>query len=190
MIHRSFFNQLTDYRFLAETYRRANRRPASNEAPTSEGIARIAEKLACRPPGISYFALHKLFYLAEYEFYKRNNRRMTSAYIVRQKEGPYVFEMHIKKLTKALKNLRVWNERNRLMLMAADPNDLFTAMPASESDEVLAYVTAKYGASSDRDLKRIVYLTAPMRHMLRREKGLGDSTFNRPIDFSVIGGTG
>jgi uracil-DNA glycosylase family 4 len=190
MIHRSFFNQLTDYRFLAEIFLRTTRgRATLTTPPTSETIAKIAEKLAGEPDGISYFALHKLFYLAEYEYYRRNNRRMTSAYIVRQKEGPYVFEMHIKKLTKAIKNLKIWNERNRLMLRATDPNTLFDHTGKDEFDEVLAYVSEKYGKSNDSDLKRIVYLTAPMRQILRREKGLGQNMFNGPIDFSVIGTT-
>jgi hypothetical protein len=111
---------------------------------------------------------------------------MTSAYIVRQKEGPYVFEMHIKKLTKAVKNLKIWNERSRLMLRATDSNTLFNQTGRDEFDEVLAYVSEKYAKNSDSDLKRIVYLTAPMRQILRKEKGLGQNMFNRAIDFSVI----
>lgn len=187
MIHRSFFNQLTDYRFLAETFLRTTRgRTSSNTTPTSDTIARIAERLASEPDGISYFALHKLFYLAEYEFYRRNHRRMTSAYIVRQKEGPYVFEMHIKKLTKAIKNLKIWNERSRLMLRTTDSNTLFDKSARNEFDEVLTYVSEKYGKNSDSDLKRIVYMTAPMRQILRKEKGLGKNMFNRAIDFSAI----
>ncbi|WP_291856684.1 uracil-DNA glycosylase family protein [Bradyrhizobium sp.] len=187
MIHRSFFNQLADYRFLSETFLRTTRekRPL-NASPTSQTIAKIAERFANQPDGISYFALHKLFYLAEYEFYRRNNRRMTSAYIVRQKEGPYVFEMHIKKLTKAIKTLKVWNDRSRLMVRAADTSTLFSQTSKNEFDEVLEYVSGKYGRSSDGDLKRIVYLTAPMRQILRKEKGLGQNTFNRAIDFSAI----
>jgi hypothetical protein len=114
---------------------------------------------------------------------------MTSAYIVRQKEGPYVFEMHIKKLTKAIKSLKVWNERNRLMLKATDSNTLFSQTGKNEFnefDEVLTYISEKYAKNSDGDLKRIVYLTAPMRQILRREKGLGQNMFNRAVDFSVI----
>jgi uracil-DNA glycosylase family 4 len=127
-----------------------------------------------------------LFYLAEYEFYKRNNRRMTSAYIVRQKDGPYVFEMHIKKLRKALKSVKVWEENNRLMLRATETPDLFSGTSISEFDDVLKHVSDKYGRFSDHELKRVVYLTSPMKQMLRKEKGLRESTFNRPLDFSVI----
>lgn len=189
MIHRSFFNQLTDYQFLAETFSRTSRRSTfTNIRPSSEIIASIAKRLASDPAGISYFALHKLFYLAEYEFYRRNGRRMTAAYIVRQKEGPYVFEMHIKKLTKAIKELEVWNDRSRLMLRTK-LTTLFDRTESDEFDDVLAHVSSKYAKYNDGDLKRIVYLTAPMKQILRREKGLGENMFNRPIDFSVISPT-
>ena len=106
MIHRSFFNQLADYRFLARSYLRLSNgkkkeqlasRPRHNKLPKLQKDSQLTG-----PQGVSYFALHKLFYLAEYEFYRRMGRRMTAAYIVRQKEGPYVFEMHIKKLRKAI----------------------------------------------------------------------------------------
>jgi uracil-DNA glycosylase family 4 len=190
MVHRSFLNQLADYQFLAETFQRiVRRRTPGNLTPTSEAVAQIAEKLAGQPNGVSYFALHKLFYLAEYEYYRQHNRRMTSAYIVRQKDGPYVFEMHIKKLTKAIKNLRVWNDRGRLMIKATGRLDLFSAQKNSEYDDVLKYISERYARNSDRDLKRIVYLTAPMRQMLRKEKGLRESMFNRAIDFSIINTT-
>jgi hypothetical protein len=77
-------------------------------------------------------------------------------------------------------------ERNRLMLRATDSNTLFSQTGKNEFDEVLTYVSEKYAKNSDSDLKRIVYLTAPMRQILRKEKGLGQNMFNRAIDFSVI----
>jgi uracil-DNA glycosylase family 4 len=187
MIHRSFFNQLADYQLLAETFARLGRAPKPRSVkPTSNAIASIAERLVGETEGVSYFALHKLFYLAEYEFFRQTRRRMTGAYIVRQKEGPYVFEMHIKKLKKAIKHLETWTKGDRLMLRVARRADLFGPNSRTEFDDVLDKVIDRYGSYSDSDLKRVVYLTAPMRHLLRREKGSGENTFNRPIDFSVI----
>jgi uracil-DNA glycosylase family 4 len=187
MIHRSFFNQLTDYQYLAETFARLSRVPRPRPVkPTSAAIATIAERLMSDGDGISYFALHKLFYLAEYEFFRQTRRRMTDAYIVRQKEGPYVFEMHIKKLKKAIKDLECWTKGDRLMLRIVRRDDLFVAKVRTEFDDVIDRVINKYRSCSDSELKRVVYLTAPMRHLLKKEKCSGENTFNRPIDFSVI----
>lgn len=186
MIHRSFHNQLTDYQFLAETFRQAgNRQNKANHKPTSDLVAQIAGRLAEAPSGISYFALHKLFYLAEYEYFRRTNTRMTSAYIVRQKEGPYVFEMHIKKLRKAISDLEVWTDRGRLMLRRRSHRDLFSNTNSNELDRVVSEISTRYGAFSDGELKRVVYLTTPMREFLKREK-LGHNMFNRALDFSVL----
>jgi uracil-DNA glycosylase family 4 len=186
MIHRSFFNQLADYQFLAETFVRACRKPkAPNLRPTLSDIAAIAKRLAGDPDGISYFALHKLFYLAEYEFYRRTSSRMTSAYIVRQKEGPYVFELHIKKLKSAIQSLETWTHGNRLMVRSHAVPGLFSNSNDDRSaDDVIDFILEKYGRRNDGDLKRAVYLTAPMRHILHQEKTLGMNMFNRALDFS------
>jgi len=132
--------------------------------------------------------LHKLFYLAEYEFYKRTRRRMTGAYIVRQKDGPYVFELHHKKLKKALDRLQIRFSGNQLLLSFGGSLQLFD--PLDELEEELRitidYIANKYGAASESELKRLVYLTSPMRGFLRRELQLGENMFNRPIDFSLI----
>ncbi|MBS0249145.1 MAG: uracil-DNA glycosylase [Proteobacteria bacterium] len=186
MIHRSFANQLADYQFLYESFRRvgSRNRRASTVAPTSSTIAAIAEKLASNSGGISYFALHKLFYLAEYEFFRSHGRRMTAAYIVRQKDGPYVFEMHIKKLKKAIGGLKTWQSGNRLMLQAEKNVDFFARSNIPKDlDLVIDRVLTKYGAASDAELKRVVYLTEPMRRILRQEKTSRNNFFNRPIDF-------
>jgi len=191
MIHRSFFNQLADYRFLAETYSRlskSTKKTSSAVTPTSNAVSQIVEKLADQPGGITYFALHKLFYLAEYECYRRTQRRMTTAYIVRQKEGPYVFELHIKKLRKAIRHLETWTQNGKLMVRTPQRANLFerSSQISGELEEILGYVSKKYGNKNDQDLKRIVYLTAPIREMLSREKRLNENLFNRAIDFSVI----
>jgi uracil-DNA glycosylase family 4 len=191
MIHRSFFNQLSDYRFLAETYSRRIKGKAKipSATPSSVAVARIVTRLINKTGSISYFALHKLFYLTEYEYYKKARRRMTSAYIVRQKEGPYVFELHIKKLKKTIEGLDVRAYGDRLLLSVGDTPQLFYDDSEGLEDEfgaTIDYVALKYGRAGDSELKRIVYLTAPMRHILRREKTLQENMFNKAIDFSVI----
>ena len=191
MLHRSFFNQLTDYRFVAETYTcclQRKTRPNGSKTPSSLPVTRIATRLIGGSGEISYFALHKLFYLTEYEYYKKTHRRMTSAYIVRQKEGPYAFELHIKKLKKAITGLNIRTRGDKLMLSLGHALQLFDNGEGLEEEVRAAvdYVAAKYGRADDSELKRVVYLTTPMRQMLRREKRLRENMFNRPVDFSVM----
>ena len=96
--------------------------------------------------------------------------------------------MQIKKLTKAIKELEVWNERSRLMVRVKQA-PLFDCSTSNDFDDVVEYISKKYAHCNDSELKRIVYLTAPMRQILRRERGLGENIFNRAIDFSAINPT-
>jgi hypothetical protein len=61
------------------------------------------------------------------------------------------------------------------------------SLPSHKSPfiDVFKDVIERYGKRNDGDLKRIVYLTSPMRKILRREKYQRDNMFNAPIDFSA-----
>jgi hypothetical protein len=117
---------------------------------------------------------------------------MTTCYIVRQKDGPYVVELNIKKIKKALPQVRMWSEGDKLMLTIPNEASLFSVDEAAEDStdnvlrEIVSRVVDQHAKRSDEDLKRVVYLTAPMRQILRREKYRRENMFNSPLDFSVI----
>jgi uracil-DNA glycosylase family 4 len=192
MLHRSFLNQLADYRFVAETFRKLTktRKATSSISPSSKHAVEVVLGLlqTCGP--LSYFAVHKLFYLLEYEYSRREGRRFSSCYIIRQKDGPYVVELNIKKLRKALPELQVRFDNEVMSLSLSDQMSLLTETQNVSSFkpafmDVFYDVTKRYGNKSDGELKRIVYLTSPMRKILRREKYQRDNMFNAPIDFSM-----
>jgi uracil-DNA glycosylase family 4 len=190
MLHRSFLNQLADYRFVAETYHRLTSVRRMSVRQTSVIVSQIAQQILSICGPLSYFALHKLFYLAEYEHYRVTGQCMTNCSIIRQKDGPYVVELNIKKLQKALPELCVRNEGQRLILSLRTGPSLFERecliSEAVPNPDLLERVRAKYAARSDDELKRVVYLTAPMRQILRREKYQRENLFNVPIDFTAI----
>jgi hypothetical protein len=115
---------------------------------------------------------------------------MTNCYIIRQKDGPYVVDLNIKKLKKALPELRVWNDGQKLMLSLRAGPTLFDCVCVTSNfvsnQNSIERVGAKYRGRSDDELKRIVYLTAPMRQILRREKYRRENLFNVPIDFTAV----
>jgi uracil-DNA glycosylase family 4 len=192
MLHRSFLNQLADYRFVAETFRKITNTKKINSSisPSSKHAVEVVLGLlrSCGP--LSYFALHKLFYLLEYEYSRREGKRFSSCYIIRQKDGPYVVELNIKKLRKALPELQVRFDNEVMSLSLPDQMSLLPETQnissfKSSFTDVFDDVTKRYGNKSDSELKRIVYLTSPMRRILRREKYQRDNMFNAPIDFSM-----
>src|SRR5579859_4948153 len=108
MVHRSFANQLADYQFIVETLRRANaKRKTSSLRMFSPKVAAVVDCITSRKPQLSYFALHKLFYLVEVEAHKQLGERITNSYIIRQKDGPYCVDLHIAKLRRTCPSLEI-----------------------------------------------------------------------------------
>ncbi|NOJ40562.1 uracil-DNA glycosylase [Bradyrhizobium sp. WSM 1791] len=191
LLHRSFLNQLADYRFVAEQYRKLVKpaRKAVVRAPTRPDVANLASIILRVSGSISYFRLHKLFYLVEYHHCRSEGRRLTASYAIRQKDGPYFTDLHLSKLRKAIPGLAVASKNERLMLALEDPADFFERPTDSVDSKVESFVSdvvSQYRDKSDEQLKTVVYLTAPMRSMLRKERYGGANLFNAPINFSAM----
>jgi uracil-DNA glycosylase family 4 len=190
MIHRSFANQLSDYQFIAEQFRRIGkpRRIASSSLKTD--VRSVVVSILKHQSDVSYFGLHKLFYLVELFAVRRLGSRLTNAYIVRQKDGPYCTDLHYKKLRASLPELRMMNRRGSLILSLEqpqifDPNSAGAGCDSRKVDEIVESVIGKYGTYNDAELKKSVYLTKPMRQILRAEKKGHLNLFNTPIDFTT-----
>jgi uracil-DNA glycosylase family 4 len=184
MIHRSFANQLADYQFVAEQLVRLRKKPRSHTgSPLSETIP-IVRRILTLLPQTSYFGLHKLFYLIEWSAVRNNGGRLTKAYIVRQKDGPYCTDLHISKLKKGIPELII-SKKQQVLTLALDKRDLFAAESRHNIEssivEIVDNVVRAYGTLSDAELKRVVYLSRPMRKILRAERDGPKSMFNVPI---------
>lgn len=188
MLHRSFFNQLSDYKFVSDRLKGKKNERRKPERATNADVASIVASLLRASGPISYFRLHKLFYLLEYHHFREKGCRLTSSYVVRQKDGPYFTELHVAKLKKAIPSLVVENRAGNLYLSVVAAPSLFE-IGNDSSDEfgaLLEQVVSRYRGRADDELKTAVYLTAPMRSLLRREKFNGANLFNAPIDFSAV----
>ena len=190
MIHRSFANQRSDYQFVAETLKKVSRkRRKQSGAATRTELLKGCIYLIKRKHSVSYFELHKLAYLAEYLYSRKTGNRLTQAYFIRQKDGPYCVDLSLQRLRKASDSIVVSKKSGKLYLSVAD-DDLFSGdagfsqgEPRPEVREILDEVVDRYSYSSDADLKTAVYLTAPMRQILRRESLERLNLYNSPIDF-------
>src|SRR5690606_15780902 len=92
-----------------------------------------------------YFKLHKLYYLVEYNYFKENNQRLTNAYIVRQKDGPYCTDLHIQKLKKGMPELEIRQTNGNLFVGFS--RNLFTTYTHmnGEAGTIIKDVIEKYG---------------------------------------------
>jgi uracil-DNA glycosylase family 4 len=191
MIHRSFANQLSDYEFISERLRRLGRGPRKVSGSSGRKTLAVVDLMTRIRPEMTYFALHKLFYLAEVESVKLRNVRMTDAFIVRQKDGPYCTELHPVKLKKALPDLRTVSRNDKLLIVRSAMtlfSDVDLIEPIDEvSRDLVKKTMDRYGGLDDSRLKTLAYLTPQMKRILRSEKSGRINTFNTPIDFGVVG---
>ena len=186
MMHRSFANQLADYQFIAEELRRNGfRTPKPSSEILSQKTIAVIEQITSFCQRLSYFALHKLYYLTEVQAIKQLGHRISNSYIVRQKDGPYCVDLHISKLKKALPDLSIARNCSKIVLLRESPT-LFTdgtrrSQLSEEEKNVVATVVKQYGALSDTELKRRTYLTKEMRNILRLERSQKTNMFNTSL---------
>ncbi len=187
MVHRSHANQRADFQFVSEQLRRLVRPVSSPSGVTRKDILIACKYLLERRGELSYFELHKLAYLAEYLHVRSTGERLTSAFFIRQKDGPYCTDLHIARLKRADPTINIINRGGKLFLHLGATNtpQLFNENIQLDPDfrGTLDEVVSRFSFSSEADLKKAVYLTAPMRLILRREKHERVNLFNAPIDF-------
>ena len=191
MLHRSMANQRADYQFVAEQLRRLAQKRKAARGKAKTDVMAVATALLADIQRISYFGLHKLFFLLEYEATKRLGHTLTSAFFIRQKDGPYCTDLHLQKLRKGISELIIQDKSGKLILALPSqglfgPQNQRTVLPR-ESVDLIHTVTARYGSLDDSELKTRVYLTTPMRQMLKREKAELVNLTNAPIDFDTTG---
>lgn len=190
MVHRSFANQLSDYQFVAETLRRRKRphKRSISGKPRSDAakLGHVARKiLQSKPAGLSYFALHKLCFLAELASLEATGERLTNAYVVRQKDGPYFVDLHLAKLPQLVPGVIVRPVGGKVMLGLPNQGDLLASEPlealSAHNEAAVKTVVAKYGDMRDEELKRVVYLSKYMRALLRKEQSTGANLYNAAV---------
>lgn len=183
MAHRSQANQRSDYQFVSELFNRLNGYNIRHHSKTRGDVSEILNLIFHLKPKISYFSLHKIFYLIEYNYLKHFGQRLTKGFFIRQKDGPYCTDLHLTKLKKGIPGIQITNIKNKLYLYK-NSSDLFVN---NETPDLIAFINdllIKYGNLSDAKLKNVVYLTQPMRKILRLEKNKVNC-FNAPIEMDI-----
>ena len=189
MIHRSFANQRSDYQFVAEQWKRLTQVRRTSSGVTRPDVMAVARYLLASRGAVTYFELHKLAYLTEYLHVRKSGRRLTSAYFIRQKDGPYCTDLELDRIRRADDSIRVFKEGGKLCLALGKSQmpQLFSDLPKPEISEdaksAADEAIQRYGDKNDSELKTAAYLTAPMRFMLRREQSAKVNHYNAPIDF-------
>ena len=187
MMHRSFANQRSDYQFVAEQLKRISKPTKKMQQISSinHDIVKIIKEILYNLNSVDYFKLHKLFYLIEYNYYKTYNERLTNAYIVRQKDGPYCTDLHFQKIKKAIPELQIRQIKGNLVFNYASNMFSNQTQMDDEIGDLIKQTVSKYGNMSNAEIKSKVYLTDPMKAFLKLEKHDGINMYNVPIQFNL-----
>jgi uracil-DNA glycosylase family 4 len=193
MLHRSFANQSSDYRFIAEKMKRLGVKKKKTYGKVDRSAVDLIQYILSKKQYISYFAVHKIAYLVEYQIFKKYQARYTNAYFIRQKDGPYCTDLHIKKLKNSFKKLKVSTKEQKLYIEDPEFYGLFTSSTALEEskrpiDKDACRIVDELVNCSDTELKQKAYLSTPMKRLLRRERKENCGTYNEPIEFEEDAG--
>lgn len=194
MMHRSFANQLADYQFISELIKRANNKKVplkktsySSTKKDDIKLAGIARRILDKKPmGLSYFALHKLYFLAEVARLEETGKRLTNTYVIRQKDGPYCTGLHLTKLRNMIPDLVVYHAGGQLKVRLMSQRSLYDdvnerSILSGDEVKVINETVQRYESCTDAELKHLSYLSNPMRNILRKEKQYGMNLFNTAV---------
>lgn len=186
MLHRSYTNQQSDYKFVADVLNKIDLKKKITYGKIKGQVENLVEYLLSVKPKISYFSLHKIIYLVEYEFFKNKNYRYSSAYFIRQKDGPYCTDLHIQKMINTFANIHTSTIKGKLFIHKPE-RSLFedeSKLQMSDEDSLeVQKIINSIKDLSDEELKSKAYISTPMRKILKKEKIESKGCYNMPIDF-------
>lgn len=188
LIHRSLAKQRSDFMQLSKLIHptkgfaeRATKKdwlnaPRLDAAGVMHDVIRTLLDISGR---MTYFQLTKLLYFIDLFFVERFGHTLASPVYLRQSDGPWPPD-----LPNVLRQMHghevLWDSARRLPTVSLGPAPRFSSQLDSVALDVLAEVIERYGSLSHSQLKSAVYLTSPMRHILR-EEAKGMKMMNRPV---------
>ena len=178
MIHRSFIQQRADFIALSHVvhpreglktaktaHSQGNELPKQVTPKLIDIIGTILNDLT----RVSFFKMTKLLYLTDYCYYEKFGYTLSGGIYLRMQEGPWI--PYLKDISKTydgeLFRTQFYNKKPFWISCgnAYSPQNL-----TQEEICFIQEMCQKYGDYSDAQIKTAVYLTSPMRYILKQEK--------------------
>lgn len=195
LIHRALAKQRSDFMLLAKMvnpqsgliHRRLSARPQEAASETQIDPSKLQQVIAAIVQvggAMTYFRLTKLLYLAEYRHISLHRAGLTEQIFIRQPDGPW-----LPTLQGALDQMKGWEVEllpaKRAPMVHAGARPRFEVQLADEEFATVADVVDKYSGMTDSQVKSAVYMTDPMRHILREEK-TGRDMRRKPVIYKGV----
>jgi len=188
LIHRSFPKQTADYISLAkmvDPLKGLRSKPVKNQAKVKQTakLNEILRSLITAITGflgkLSYFKLNKLLYLIDLEAIRQLGSSLTGEIYLRQQEGPWLPNIQGALTLMDDNEISLIFENGKPFLkQGRKPRTSSAISPVNA--KILNEILKKCGNLSDSELKTKVYLTTPMKYILRQERK-GRKMVNKPV---------
>jgi len=191
LVHRTEMAQRSDYMILQKFVDPINglkkrekitKRIKQRIVPVSEPISQVARAFLSLFPynqWISQFKLTKLMYLFDLEAKRRLGKTFACDIYIRQEYGPWPPDLF--KILKQMDEREVVIQiRNKLPFLKLGSSPRSELRLDENILSIISEVFLKYGGESDAVLRRVVYLTEPMKFILKQESA-GENFMGKPV---------
>lgn len=184
-IYRSISKQVLDFEKLASYIHPKN--GILIESNQKEFCHNIFQKLIFTivetAGSMSYFKLTKLLYLIDLFALRELGKTLTGEIYLRQKDGPWppVLQKSIESMGE--REINAFFRRGK-PFVEKGPSPRINIDCAEKELSIIDNVLDRYGQLSDGEIKTSVYMTEPMRHILRKEKEEGRMLLNKPVIYN------
>jgi uracil-DNA glycosylase family 4 len=180
LVHRSFQKQLEDFQTIAAFINKTSRKEIENvvihkqpeftfleESYTKfeEVVFTILEHLT----QLTLFKLNKLLYMLDYQSIKVYGYSITKEVYLRELNGPWLPNL-TKTLEKYEKSKIETFFKSRIPIVRLKDIPKIDIKLSKEEIDLLESIISKYADMNEKVLKSNVYLTDPMRYILKEEK--------------------
>lgn len=118
---------------------------------------------------VSFFKLTKLLYFIDLHFLRKYGTTLTGKIYLRQQEGPWIPDL--KEDIKAMKGYEVTSYfKRRKPYIGPGPSPRYKVNLENKHIIIITKVINKYGKLTNSSIKTRVYMTEPMKYILRQEK--------------------
>lgn len=174
-IHRSIIQQRTDFIALShEVSPKTGLKKITNKSDRNNSfdinkqakLLAMTEYIVYYLKNVTFFKLTKLLYLIDYNYLIKNNTTISNCIYLRMQEGPWI--PYLKNIVQESKNIRSFKSNGKPTLMYSSNNKNFNL-----SEDEISFIeefAEKLKDATDSDMKKRVYLTKPMKYILRKEK--------------------
>lgn len=182
-IYRSFSKQVSDFRkLISYVHPKSGILIQDDQGEVSHSYSdfqRVMFTVVETIGQMSYFRLTKLLYLIDLCALRELGKTLTQEIYLKQEEGPW--PPALRKSIESMEGREVAVFfRGGKPFVKKGPSPRISINHTSDELSVIDSVLGRYGQLSDRDVKTVVYMTRPMRYILRQEK-LGRDMYNKPI---------